>query len=194
MTSHVRRAAVAIATVLVLSLVAGACSSDDPPEAPAAAPSETPEPEVETSVTFGQVAGRLPKATRERLKKQIGDVVDGWMEAAYLSGEYPRRAFRDVWPAFTPGARDLAHRDRGLMSNADIGERIDGVEARRREARLDVVAVRQRPVGVTARVLLVFRATGKAERVVRVQGRLFLTRTGNGWRVFGYDVTKGDDR
>jgi hypothetical protein len=46
-------------------------------------------------------------------------------------------------------------------------------------------------VGVTARVLFAFETTGEVERAVRVQGRLYLTRTHDGWQVFGYDVTKG---
>jgi hypothetical protein len=80
------------------------------------------------------------------------------------------------------------------MSNADVGERIEGVEAKRRRVAVDVLAVKQRPVAVTARVLLGFRTTGDVERTVRVQGRLYLTRGGDGWRVFGYDMTKGSDR
>jgi hypothetical protein len=56
---------------------------------------------------------------------------------------------------------------------------------------LDVLAVRKHAVGVTARVYLRFRTTGHLKRDVRVQGRLYLTPTPAGWRVFGYDMTKG---
>jgi hypothetical protein len=145
-------------------------------------------------VTIGRVTGTLPREARRRLAHQIGDVVDGWMDAAYVGGDYPRGDFADAWPGFTDGARDRARHDRQLMSNADIGRRIEGVEAKRRRVTVDVLAVRQRPVAVTARVLLGFRTTGDVERKVRVQGRLYLTHGGHGWRVFGYDMTKGSGR
>jgi hypothetical protein len=57
--------------------------------------------------------------------------------------------------------------------------------------RVDVLAVRTRPVGLTAHVFLSFDTSGKVERVVRVKGRLFLTHSDRGWKVFGYDMTKG---
>ncbi len=194
MTTSVRRAYAAALAVLVLALGAGACSgdSDDGPEPPAAVPSGSPSrPEVRTEVTFGKVTGTLPRAARHRLADRVGEVVDGWAEAAYLGGRYPRRDFSDSWPGFTAGAKDEAHRDRALMSNEDIGRRIDGVEPRRSQVQIDVLAVRRHAVAVTARVLLRFRTSGDLERDVRVQGRLYLTPTPQGWRVFGYDMTKG---
>lgn len=195
MTTSVRRAYVSTLAVLVLTLGVGACSGgDDEPDEPGAAPSSpgaSGAPAVETVVTFGRVTGTLPKQVRGRLADQVGEVVDGWTAAAYLAGDYPRRDFSRSWPGFTPGAQQEARRDRALMSNEDIGERIDGVEARRSRVRLDVLAVRKRAVGVTAHVALGFRTTGDLERTVTVQGRLYLTHTERGWRVFGYDVTKG---
>ena len=195
MTTSVRRAYVAGLATLVLALALGGCSRDeDQPDEPGAVASTHGAPEapaVETVVEIGRVTGRLPQEARERLADQVGAVVDGWTEAAYLGGDYPRRDFSDSWPGFTAGAQEEAHRDRALMSNEDIGQRIDGVEVRRSRVRIDVLAVRQRAVGVTARVLLGFQTSGELERVVRVEGRLYLTHTERGWRVFGYDVTKG---
>ncbi|HEY0949304.1 hypothetical protein [Nocardioides sp.] len=194
MTTSVRRAYAAALAALALALCLGACSGggDDEPEPPGAAPSGAPStPAVRTEVTIGEITGALPRDARRRLAKHVGEVVDGWVQAAYLGGRYPRRDFSDSWPGFTAGAKDEAHRDKRLMSNQDIGERIDGVEARRSQVRVDVLAVRRHAVGVTARVVLRFRTTGKVERDVRVQGRLYLTPTGHGWRVFGYDMTKG---
>jgi hypothetical protein len=146
---------------------------------------------VRTSVSWGKVTGRLPHATRKRVARQVGDVVDRWLRAAYFGGDYPRRDFTHSWPGFTPDARRLAHRDRALMSNQDIGQRIDGVRPRRSNVALDALAVHQRAVGVTARVSVRFQTTGKVRRDVRVRGSLYLTHTGRGWKVFGYDVTKG---
>ncbi|GAA4370448.1 hypothetical protein GCM10023146_18640 [Nocardioides caricicola] len=140
---------------------------------------------------IGKLTGRLPKPERAKVVAAVGAVVDGWTQAAYVGGAYPRRDFADAWPGFTAGARALAKRDRALMSNQDIGHRIDGVELRRSRVVLDVLSVKQRAQAVTARVLVGFRTTGQVERAVRVQGRLYLTHGDGGWQVFGYDMTKG---
>src|SRR5205085_1731150 len=99
----------------------------------------------------------------------------GWVRAAYLDGSYPRRDFADSWPGFTAGAAQDAHQDRALMSNEDIGEKVDGIDPHRITVRLDVLAVKKQPVGVTAHVYVGFGTTGDLERQVRVKGRLFLT-------------------
>ncbi len=134
MTRAARRASGALALTLVLALTAGGCrDSEETPAEPgtAAAPSSSApdEPAVETKVSFGELTGRLPKPERARVEQQIVGVVDGWTEAAYLGGDYPRRDFADSWPGFTAGAQALAKRDKALMSNQDIGDRIDGVGA-----------------------------------------------------------------
>ena len=194
MTRSVRRAGRASIAALVLAVAATGCSagSDEPDSAapPSATATDKDQP-LETKVSLGKVTGRLAPEARRRLTKQVGDVVDGWTDAAYLGTDYPRRDFSDVWPDFTAGAKQEAHGDRALMSNEDIGDRIDGVTGRRRVVRIDVLAVKKRPVGVTAHVFLGFRTTGKVEKVVQVKGRLFLTHTERGWKVFGYDMTKG---
>jgi hypothetical protein len=77
------------------------------------------------------------------------------------------------------------------MSNADIGGRVDAVRATARRLRIDALAVHRRAVGVTAHVHLAFRTSGQVQRRYRVSARLYLTRTDAGWRVFGFDATKG---
>lgn len=195
MRSTARRVTGATALALVLALSAGACrGSDDAPDEPAAAPSSsaTPAvPPVETKVLVGKLTGRLPKAERDKVVTEVGAVVDGWAQAAYVGGDYPRRDFSDSWPGFTAVARKLAKQDQALMSNQDLGNRIDGVELKRGRVVLDVLAVEQLARAVTARVLLEFRTTGSVEKRVRVQGRLYLTHADDGWQVFGYDMTKG---
>jgi hypothetical protein len=190
MTTPVR-ARLAAATLIVLTVALGACSGDDDDPAESTPTPSATTPPVKTVVTVGDVTGKLPRPARARLTKQVGAVVGGWMDAAYLSGDYPRRDFAGSWPGFTPGAQVEARHDRKLMSNADVGSRVDGVEAKRKAIRLDVLAVKQRPVGVTAHVALRFKTTGDVARGVRVSGRLYLTHTEHGWRVFGYDVSKG---
>jgi hypothetical protein len=181
------------AAALLLAATAGACSgSDDGPGAtPSSGSSGATDHPVEAQVSFGRITGRLTPESRDRLAQQVGQVVTGWTEAAYLGGDYPRRDFADSWPGFTAGAQQDARGDRALMSNEDIGDRIDGVVPHRSVVRLDVLAVKKHPVGITAHVFLGFGTTGDLEREVRVKGRLFLTHTDAGWKVFGYDMTKG---
>ncbi len=188
-----RRGAAALVCTLLLSATTVACSSDDDPKAePTSSPSATvtEPPPVETVVSIGEVTGRLPRAGKVDVKAEVGTVVDGWLDAAYLDGDYPRRDFSDSWPGFTKGAHVEARRDRDLMSNADIGPRIDSVEAKKRTVRVDVLAARRKPAGVTAHVVLRFNTTGKVTARIRVQGRLYLTPSGGSWRIFGYDITK----
>jgi hypothetical protein len=191
MSRSIRRKTSAAAILLVIALAVGACSGDeDEPRESAPTPSATPAPTVETQVSVGEVTGKLSRAKRAQVTRKVSQVVDGWMGAAYLSGDYPRTNFRNSWPGFTPGARAQAQHDRALMSNQALGRRIDGVQPQRREVRIDVLAARQRPVGVTAHVALRFKTTGKVERGYRISGRLYLTHTDNGWRIFGYDISK----
>ena len=190
------------AVLLVLALGSGACSGgDDPAETPAGpatgaeastAP-ETPSPLV-SRVTVSKVTGKLSASRRKQLARAVGAAVDGWWDAAYIGGEYPRHDFKDAFPTFTKGAAAVAHRDRRLMTNLDIGSQVEQVTATRRRIRVDALAVRGRPVGATARVILGFRTAGDVRRKLEVRGRLLLTRTDGRWQVFGYDLTKGAAR
>jgi hypothetical protein len=188
---HVTRGSAVLVAVVLL---AGGCSGDkdDPPEKPSATASATSPAAVTTQVSWGSFAGRLPQARRDHVAADVQKVVDGWLDAAYVAGDYPRTDFAGSWPGFTPGAQALARRDADLTSNSDIGASIDGVVPEKRALRLDVISVRKLPIGVTARVVLRFATTGDTVKHVRVAGRLYLTRSKQGWQVFGYDLTKGD--
>ena len=191
-SGRIRHRTGVFAALVVVALAAGGCNGGDDGTrvaAPAASASAAPA-EVSTVASVGELAGRLPQARRERLVEQVRQVVDGWIDAAYLAGDYPRTDFADSWPGFTPGARAKARRDGDLMSNRDLGAAIDGVEPQRRRVVLDVLSVEGRPVGVTARVVLRFATTGDTVKDVRVSGRLHLTKGAQGWQVFGYDVAK----
>ncbi|KQW48377.1 hypothetical protein ASC77_06340 [Nocardioides sp. Root1257] len=183
-----------MAAVVLVCLAAGGCSgSDDQPDADGPTPtasSSAATPEVVTDVSIGKLAGKLPTARRAALADDVQQVVDGWIDAAYLAGDYPRTDFSDSWPGFTAGARATASRDGDLMSNRDIGASIDAVEPEKRQVVLDVLSVRKKPVGVTAHVVVRFATSGDTTKDVRVAGRLYLTKGTHGWQVFGYDVTK----
>jgi hypothetical protein len=190
-------------TVLLILAPGLAACSHDPQETargPVAGsttggtPSATATPAAEPAplrVEIGRLVGHLPGPRRTTLRNQIGRVVDGWWDAAYLGGDYPRTTFPAAFPGFTGGAEDRARQDKALITNADIGERLDAVLATRRRVLLDVLATRGYPRSVTARFELRFRATGAKARLVTVAGRLFLIHGPGGWKVFGYDVTKG---
>lgn len=193
-----RAVVTAVAVAATTGVLAAGCTgggdSDGGPRPTGAGSSDTPT--VTTAVSVGKVVGRLPQAARDNLADEVGQVVDGWFDAAYLGGDYPRQAadFGDAWPGFTAGAAAEAKRDGDLMSNRDIAAEVDGVEATRKAVRFDVLAVRKKAAGVTAHVRLRFTTTGDLEKTVTVAGRLYLTRTKQGWQVFGYDVTKGGAR
>jgi hypothetical protein len=193
-----RNAAASLCLVLLLAATS-ACSGNAPgtdeqassDRSPSGVASLTSSPEIATDVRMGQVIGRLPAPKRTALQRQIGQLVDGWWEASYLGGDYPRETFAAAFPGFTPGAEARARRDKRLMSNLAIGPGVDSVTALKRRVTLDVVATDRRARSVTARFVLTFKTSGANAGVTTVRGRLFLTRRGGGWRVFGYDVSRG---
>ncbi len=191
-----RPALAAVALLLFVSLGASGCSGDEdtpPGESSSSAPplptGDPSEFQIETHTTIGKVVGRLPKDARRRLPDKVTDVVQRWFNAAYVGGEYPRSNFSDAFPGFTPGARNEAERDKGLLTNRNIGRNITGVTPTRSRLLLDILAVRKRPVAVTARFRLGFRTEGR-ERVYRVKGSLRLVHRDAGWKIFAYDVSK----
>ena len=191
------RAPMLASIVVALALTTGACSGDDAKKSASPEPSAstaTSAAPMPTTATLGKVTGRLARKQRAPLEKAVTEAVDRWFDAAFVGGRYPRSDFHDAFNGFTAGARAEARRDRRLMSNADIDRRIDSVEVNRRRLRIDVLAVRGRPVGVTGRFVLVFTTTGRTHERLRVQGSLFLTHAHRHWRIFGYDVTKGGSR
>lgn len=198
MTTAVRSALPGVVLSLALALGATSCSDDS---APSADPGQetsgqelpTGEPpvfEVATRATIGRVVGRLPRKNQDRLVAAVSDVVQRWFNAAY-GGSYPRSDFGDAFPGFTAGAEREAKRDKQLLTNIGIGDRVTSVTPTESRVWLDVLAVRKHAAAVTARFRLAFRTEGKVERKVRVRGRLMLTKQDAGWRIFAYDVSKG---
>ncbi|WP_374455762.1 hypothetical protein [Nocardioides sp.] len=190
----------ALVLVLVLPLSATACSSGSDPEA---APERLSRGDsqvalashpVQTKTKIHRVYGRLPDARRKAVRRQVGQVVDRWWEAAYLGGTYPRSSFPSAFPGFTRGAERRARIDKALLTNQTGGRRIDAVEARHRSVSLDILATRKQARSVTAHVLLRFDTRGDKTGTTVVRGRLFLVRKRGAWRVFGYDISKGAQR
>ncbi|MFT3872513.1 MAG: hypothetical protein QM714_07690 [Nocardioides sp.] len=188
--SRPTRGYLAAAVTLGVALVATACSGgdDDSPPGPS---SSAPAP-ISTTVKVGAVEGALPAKDAKQAADSVAAVVDGWLDAAFVGGDYPRDDFADAFPGFTKGAAAQASQSLKLMSNADIGSRIDGVTVDKRAVAVDLLGVKKKPEGATARVRLVFDTTGDVERKVAVTGRLMLTPDSSGtWQIFGFDVAKG---
>ena len=190
-----RRFAGAVATAMVLASLA-ACSDD--------APSGDQEGEGGRGSTSGQDAGQLVRTVvvpgkrvgqlspqrHRQAAARVATVVDGWWDAAFVDGDYPRSGYQGSFPGFTRGAAAQAWRQRDLTTSARLGERIDALVPLRRKVAVDVLATRQVPRAATARVRMDYRTTGEVEKRIRVQGRLLLTFD-RGWRVFGFDLTQG---
>jgi hypothetical protein len=179
--------------LVALLLTTGACTGDDDPaDEPSAAASETPTgaPEVQLTATVGVVTGKLQPPRRRALTRRVGGMVGAWFDAAYLDGDYPRSDFRNVFPGFTRDAAALARRDRDLLTNAQLGDRIDGVVALRKTVKVDLLSPGRRPAAATARFRFAFRTTGDVERRVVVRGRLMLARVNGTWKIFAYDVRR----
>ena len=185
------------AVVCAATLLLGGCSGDDSPDdggdEPTGDPSGTAAggDAVPLRADLGKVSGRLKPKAAEEVVAQVAPVVDGWFEAAYLSGDYPRKDFEQAFPGFTRGAADDAKRDAALMTNKDIGGDIDSVSAQIKKVDVDLLAADRKAAGATARFTLVFKTAGNYAKQVSVKGQLFLTKGDDGkWRVFGYKVTR----
>ncbi len=146
---------------------------------------------VETEATLGKVRGDLDDAQAAEVLEAVTGVVDGWIDGGY-AGDYPRSAFDDAFGAFTDDARELALAQPAVMSNAEVGGQIEGAEVTQRSVSVDVLGVRGKPAGATAHVVLTVELAGGAERTDEVTGRLLLTPGKDGWRVFGFDVSRGE--
>ncbi|WP_309649976.1 hypothetical protein [Nocardioides sp.] len=192
------RTAAAISLAVLLGASLSACSDDDgepdasSPETSTGAGVDAPAP-VETVAKVGEVVGGLSGPRRARLKAHVTEVVDAWIDAAYL-GDYPRTDFEDAFPGFSDGAAADARTDSALMSNEPVAADLDEVVALQRRLTIDALAPGGRAVGVTARVVLTMRLSGEVNRKERVSGSLFMTYRDGDWQVFGYDVTRGRAR
>lgn len=175
-----------------------ACGSHEAAPLPSRTPSVAPPSPTHAAVartppmrvTYRSVSGRLPKADRRHLAKQLTAIVQRWWAAAYLNDR------SKSFPVFTPAAAKLAERRSGLTTSAPPkGATIAVV---RRTLAIDVLAVKRKPVGVDAVTELTYTvAHGATPTTFRVAGTIDLTPTRKGWRVFAFDLTKekvGADR
>ena len=199
MTERVRRAGRraswwAALTLLLAGAVACTADEDGSPgsqDQPGSSASDRAEEPILTTVEG--VSGKLDRDRRADLKAGVNAAVDGWFEGAFL-GEFPRADYAPAFDGFTEGAREDALGDLGLLSNKEIEARIETAEAGNRRVRLEVLAPRGEPQGVTAHFVLDYFTYGELEDHRRVRGSLFLTPQEGEWRIFGYDVIGAQNR
>ncbi len=182
----------AITATALFALTGCSGSNDDGPDADPSSSTASPSgpPPVETHTTMGVISGKLGGKDKDRIKKKIAGVVDDWLDAAYVGSDWPRPLDK-AFPHFSTGAKRDARHDAALMSNQKLADRLETVEATKRRLRVDVLAVKKRAVGVTARFVLRMRLAGEVNRAEEVRGSLFLTNREGDWKVFGYDVQRG---
>lgn len=185
------------AAVLILALCLSGCSGGDDDEPDANTPeggSSTTSPGIDSRVEVGEVAGKLAKAPAREVAADVAEVVDRWLDAAYVGGDYPRSDFGNAFPGFTKDAAALASRQPGLMSNKAVGADVEEVKATRRVISVDLLAPKGKVAAATAHVNLVFDLTGDKARTDQIRGRVVLTRSKGGWQVFGFDIERGEVR
>lgn len=179
------------AAAVALALLTGCSDGDGPPTAgEQTPPTEAADERVETDADVGKVVGKLGDPGRKQVLQEVTSVVDRWVDAAYVDGDYPRSDFGDAYPGFTKGAARLAAKQQATMSNAKVGDRVESVDVLKRSVRVDVLAPNRKPAGATARVKVVVALHGDVERRDRITGRVLLTPAKKGWKVFGFEVRR----
>ncbi|TWH01880.1 hypothetical protein L615_001500000530 [Nocardioides sp. J9] len=183
------------ALLVALALVVGGCSGggDEPDDEGRPEGGATEVTKVPTVRKIGKVRGRLDHKGRVKVARAVSGLVEEWSDRAY-GGEYPRTDHTGAFERFTPDARALARKRRGVLTNAGIGADLESVTIVRRTVRVDVAAPRGRLAGATARFRIVLDLVGDdLDRREVVNGRLLVTPTVDGWRVFGFDVRRSEE-
>jgi hypothetical protein len=183
-----------VAAMLATLLLASGCSSgnDDSEPSPSDSTGSASGGEaVPLQVSVGKVNGRIKAKDATAVATKIGSVVNGWWQAAYVGGKWPRTDFTKAFPCFTKGAGADAQKDGALTTYKTIGGHVSAVTAQIRKIDVDLLAAYGHAAGATARFTLAFKTTGDFAKQVTVQGQVFLTKGKEGnWRVFGYNVTR----
>ena len=187
-----RRLAVLAAVLLTVGGLSGCFGhSDEHPGAgkgASASPVVTAPLQVRSGVT--RVVGELDPDARKQLASRAGALVEAYFRAAFLDRGAARASAAKVFPGFTSAARSLAAGDRKVLTGAGY-KGADRIEPQGGTAYVNVLAPHGHPVGATVRVTLALRVTEHGRtRPVDVAGRLLLTPTPQGWRIFGYDLSQ----
>lgn len=189
-----RRSLTAFVVVAVLTLAGCSGTDDDPaPSEPGASGADRSETSrtVVTDAALGTLRGRLSTAASDEAVSAVVAVVDDWIERGF-GGSYPRTDFAAAFAAFTPDARTMATKQAALLSNAEVGADLERVDISERVIRVDLLAPRGKLAGATARIRVTVTLAGGVERTDVLSGRLLLTPVADDWRVFGFDIARGE--
>ncbi|MCX6400110.1 MAG: hypothetical protein NTX33_09290 [Propionibacteriales bacterium] len=182
-----------VGALLALVLALTGCSGGDDDPADKGGPAgDSAADAIATDARIVKVSGRLDAAAEEKVLTDVTEVMDRWIDGAY-AGDYPRTDFDAAFEDFTKDAKALALTQTAILSNAEDGAELTGVELTQRLVRIDVLAPKGKVAGVTVRFRLALALAGAAERTDLVSGRLMLTPTKAGWKVFGFDVRRGEE-
>lgn len=143
-------------------------------------------------VTIEELRGDVPRSRWAPIRRAITRPISAWLRGGYVAGPYPRVDFTKAFASWTGQAAAKGRRHRAFTTNAALGRDLVAVAADKQRVRLFVFGTGGRTGGATARVLL--RLTGAAPdgslRRLTVQGELYLTRKGDRWRIFGYELRR----
>lgn len=182
-----------VGALLALVLALSGCSGGDDEPADKGAPAgDSASDAIATDAKVVKVVGKLGAAAEEKVLTDVTEIMDRWIDGAY-AGDYPRSDFDAAFADFTKDAKALALKQSAILSNAKDGADLTGVEFSQRLVRIDVLAPKGKVAGATARFRLTLALAGDAERTDLVSGRLLLTPTKAGWKVFGFDVRRGEE-
>ncbi|MFT4010831.1 MAG: hypothetical protein QM655_12415 [Nocardioidaceae bacterium] len=172
-----RHAVSVLALATALGVLAG-CGGGDDDKKPAAEGSEA----ATWQIKITDVAGRLPNAARTKLADQAETTLQAYVADALVAS--PPAA--DAFAAFTKGGAKQAEGDRALLTSEGFTG-ADQIVPTKLTADLSVLAPHAKPAGATARVDIGLDVDGKP---VTVAGKLLLTPTAAGWKIFGYDLQR----
>lgn len=182
----VRSTAVSCGLALVLGIVSGCSGDDGDNDSPDPKGGGNEQPEVTIVARPGVVTGKLPQARAANVSEKVCQVVDTWLDAAYLD---PATAFAGrKHPGFTKDLTVQARKDAATTSSRSLKGTVDSMTATRKAVRVDIFSPDRKPSGATARYRLVFTTAGEADSRYVARGVLNLSPGKNhGWRVFAYD-------
>ncbi len=152
--------------------------------------------DAELRVRIAQVGGGITQRQRPALRRAVSKPVAAWVHngvsaAVSVEGSYAR--------AFAPWTRDaarLARRDDDVTTSMTLAKELSGLVIETGRVHLYVYARDGVTGGATARVnlrLVGERPDGTSASYI-LAGRLYLTRKGSVWRIFGYDLHREELR
>jgi hypothetical protein len=185
-------ASLALATAALAGCTGDDSSEDTQPTTSTGATITLTQPSKPLRVDIAQLGGGVKKDDYAKVKQAIAAPISAWVGGGYLSPHYPTSDFDAAFASWTPGARELAERDRDNTTNTILGEKLIAMVADAQTATLYVFASHGRTGGATAHVKLRFTGEMADQSLVHftVQGDLYLTRKGSKWQIFGYRLSR----